>query len=151
MNWLMKSEPSTYSIDDLQKDRKTWWEGVRNYQARNFMMNEMKVGEEFIFYHSNAEPPAAVGIGRISAAAQPDQTQFDKKSSGYDKKSKKEKPLWHCVQVEFVKKFARPVPLSDIRAEKSLSKMVLVQKGSRLSVQPVTAAEFKKILQMAEK
>jgi predicted RNA-binding protein with PUA-like domain len=149
MKWLMKSEPSVYSIDHFAKDKKTWWEGVRNYQARNFMMNDMKVGDEFLFYHSNAEPSAAVGIGRVCAVAAPDLTQFDKKSEYFDPKATKEKPIWFCVQVEFVKKFSHPVTLADIKSETALSKMLLVQKGSRLSVMPVTDAEYRLILQMA--
>lgn len=148
MPWLMKSEPDVYSIDDLRRENKTWWEGVRNYQARNFMMKDMKVGDEVLFYHSNAEPPAAVGVARVCELAAPDATQFDKKSEYFEPRASREKPMWFCVCVEFVKTFKRPVPLEAIRAEKRLAKMTLVQKGSRLSVHPVTQDEFDLIHQM---
>lgn len=148
--WLMKSEPSTYSIDDFAKDKKTLWTGVRNYQARNFMMNDMKAGDLFLFYHSNAEPPCAAGIGKIVRAGVVDPTALDKKSEYYEPKATKEKPIWHCAEVGFVEKFKTPVPLSELRDESRLKNMVLLKKGSRLSVQPVTAAEFEIICKMAK-
>src|SRR4051812_16465245 len=134
--WLMKSEPDVFSIDDLARDKRSLWEGVRNYQARNFM-NEMSVGDEIIFYHSSAEPPCAAGIARVSGKAVPDPTQFDKKSEYFEKRATKEKPVWFCVEVEFVKAFKHPVGLNQIREEKSLSTLALLQRGQRLSVQPV--------------
>jgi len=140
--WLIKSEPTSYSIDDLKRDKATLWEGVRNYQARNFM-NEMRVGDLAIFYHSSAEPPAAVGIAEINGLAEPDPTQFDSNDSHYDPKATPSKPIWYCVRVKFKQKFEREITLSELRAQKGLEKMVLLQKGSRLSVQPVTAKEFK--------
>ena len=143
--WLMKSEPEVYSIDHLAKDSTTWWEGVRNYQARNFMTADMSPGDQVLFYHSNAEPPGIAGLAVVSAKAAPDQTQFDKKSDVFDPKALKEKPRWFCVEVKFVKKFKRFVSLNDVKANKTLAKMVLVQKGSRLSIQPVTATEFELI------
>lgn len=143
--WLMKSEPDVYSIDTLKKDQKTWWEGVRNYQARNFMMKEMAVGDLVLFYHSNAEPPGVAGLARVCATAQPDKTQFDKKSEYYDEKATKEKPPWFCVQVEFVKKFKHLVSLNDLRAEKSLADMLVLKKGQRLSVQPVDKKHFETV------
>ena len=97
----MKSEPTTYSIDHLKKDKKTIWDGVRNYQARNFMMQDMKVGDTVLFYHSNAEPPGVSGVAKISKAAIPDPTQFDKKSKYFDPKATKEKPRWFCVEIAF--------------------------------------------------
>ncbi len=148
--WLMKSEPDAYSIDQFQKDKKTLWEGVRNYQARNFMTQSMSIGDEILFYHSNATPPCIVGLGRISKAAQPDPSAFDKKSDYYEPKATPERPIWECVEVEFVEKFANPLPLSEVRNIKALEKMILVKKGSRLSIQPVTLTEFKTILKICQ-
>jgi predicted RNA-binding protein with PUA-like domain len=140
--WLIKSEPTSYSIDDLKRDKTTLWEGVRNYQARNLMMNEMKVGDLALFYHSSAEPPGAVGIAEISGAAEPDPTQFDANDSHYDPKATPAKPIWYCIRVKFKEKFGRQVPLSELREQKGLANMVLLRRGSRLSVQPVTQKEF---------
>lgn len=142
--WLMKTEPDVYSIDTLQKDKKTWWEGVRNYQARNFMQS-MQVGDTVLFYHSSCEVPGIAGIGKISHTAEPDQAQFDKKSEYYEPAATKEKPRWFCSQVQFVKKLKEVVALEELRKHKALDKMVLLQRGSRLSVQPVSEAEFKYI------
>jgi len=146
--WLIKSEPSAYSIDDLKRDKSTLWEGIRNYQARNFMMKEMKVGDEALFYHSSAEPPGAVGIAEVSGAAEPDPTQFDSGDSHYDPKATPAKPIWFCVRVKFKQKFARQVALSELRERKELKDMVLLQKGSRLSIQPVTEKEFKLVSEL---
>jgi predicted RNA-binding protein with PUA-like domain len=143
--WLMKSEPGAFSIDDLRAKKETLWDGVRNFQARNFMMKEMSLGDEVIFYHSNADPSAAVGVITISGAAVPDPTQFDSADSHYDPKATPAAPIWYCVRVKFKTKFARPVPLAELRAQKPLQKMVLLRKGSRLSVQPVTEKEFKAV------
>ena len=149
--WLMKSEPSAYSIDDLKRDKSTLWEGVRNYQARNFMMKEMSPGDEVLFYHSNADPPAVAGVAEVSGAAEPDPTQFDSADCHHDPKSTPAKPIWYCVRVKFKLKFARQIPLSELRERKDLQKMVLLQKGSRLSVQPVTEKEFKIITTLGSK
>jgi len=146
--WLIKSEPSAYSIDDLKRDKSTLWEGVRNYQARNFMMKEMKVGDEALFYRSSAEPPGAVGIAEVSGAAEPDPTQFDSGDSHYDPKATPAKPIWFCVRVKFKQKFTRQVALSELRERKELKDMVLLQKGSRLSIQPVTEKEFKLVSEL---
>src|SRR4030095_7002551 len=140
---LIKSEPTAYSIDDLKRDKSTLWEGIRNYQARNFMMKGMKVGDEALFYHSSAEPPGAVGIAEVSGPAEPDPTQFDANDSHYDPKSTPENPNWYCVRVKFKEKFARLVSLSELREQKDLQNMVLLRKGSRLSIQPVTEKEFR--------
>jgi len=148
--WLMKSEPSVFSIDDLKKAERTLWEGVRNYQARNYMMNDMAVGDEVLFYHSNAEPPGVAGVATVSKAAIPDPTMFDKKSEYFEPKATKDKPIWFCVEVKFAKKFKALLSLNDLRENKTLANMVLLQKGSRLSVQPVTAAEFIEILEMTK-
>ena len=144
--WLMKSEPTSYSIDDLKSGNTTLWDGVRNYQARN-LMREMRVGDQALFYHSNAEPPAVAGIMEISGLAEPDPTQFDPKDSHYDPKATPGNPIWYGVRVKFKKKFARPISLAEIREHKALQTMVLL-KRSRLSVQPVTEKEFKIISEL---
>ena len=149
--WLVKSEPETYSIDDLKKDQKTWWEGVRNYQARNFMMNEMKVGDDVLFYHSNAEPTGIAGLCQVSAPAEADQTQFDQKSDFYDEKSTRENPRWKCVQVKFVKKFPKIITLEQMRKDSALKNMLLLRPGQRLSVQPVTETEFNHLMKLTNK
>lgn len=140
--WLMKSEPDVFSIDDLAQKKVSLWDGVRNYQARNFMMNSMKLGDVVLFYHSNAEPPGIAGLAKISRAAQPDPSQFDKKSEYYDAAATVQKPRWYCVQVAFVKKFKKLLSLDEIRKTKSLQSMLVIKKGQRLSIQPVTKAEF---------
>ena len=147
--WLMKSEPDTYSIDQLQKDKTTWWEGVRNYQARNYMMKEMSVGDEVLFYHSSCEVPGVAGLAVISKEAEPDKLQFDKKSDYYDPKATKEKPIWFCTQVKFTAHAKNYVSLEQIRKDKKLKDMMVVQKGSRLSIQPVTKVDFDHILKLS--
>jgi predicted RNA-binding protein with PUA-like domain len=146
--WLMKSEPDVYSIDHLARDHQEPWEGVRNYQARNFM-SEMAEGDLVIFYHSNAKPPGAAGVCRVCREAYPDDTQFNKKSKYYDPKSKKEDPRWSMVDVEFVEKFDEPISLQALKDDAALEGMRVTQKGSRLSVQPVDKAHFKRVLKMA--
>ena len=146
--WLMKSEPNTYSIQDLKKSRKDLWDGVRNYQARNFMMQEMQVGDEVLFYHSNAKPPGVVGLARVSKKAQPDPTALDSKSKYYDPAASKENPRWFCVEVAFKSIFKKIISIEELRKEKALSKMLLLKKGQRLSVMPVTEAEYMHILKM---
>lgn len=141
--WLMKSEPDVYSIDDLARDKKTYWDGVRNYQARNFMRDQMKPGDRVFFYHSNAEPPGIAGICEVSAEGFPDPSQFDSEDVHYDPDSKKEKPSWFCVDVKFIKKFPRLITLDELKKIKGLEKMLLLQRGQRLSVQPVAEKEWK--------
>lgn len=138
----MKSEPEVFSIDDLKAAKTTWWEGVRNYQARNFMMKDMQVGDQVLFYHSNAEPSGIAGLAEVSQAAKPDTTQFDAKSEYYDAKSTKENPRWHCVQVKFIDKFPEVLSLEQLKKQKPLSEMQVLKKGQRLSVQPVTTKDF---------
>lgn len=147
--WLMKSEPDVFSIDQLKKDKTTPWSGVRNYQARNFM-KEMSLGDEVIFYHSSADPSGAVGLAKVSKLAFPDPTQFDKRSEYFDPKASKEKPIWFCVEVAYVHTFKQLLTLSDLRHEKSLKDMVVLRKGSRLSVQPVTEKEFATVKKMGD-
>jgi predicted RNA-binding protein with PUA-like domain len=146
--WLIKSEPEVYSIDDLEKDKKTYWDGVRNYQARNFMRDEMKKGDQVIFYHSNTEPPAAVGICEVVKEGYPDFTAFDPDDKHFDPKSKEDNPTWIMVDVKFVKKFNKPVPITDMKENAKLKDMKLVQRGNRLSVMPLTKTEFDEIVKM---
>ncbi len=148
--WLIKSEPVTFSIDDLakSKDQTTSWDGVRNYQARNFIRDEMKIGDKVIFYHSSTEPPAAVGVCQIVKEGYPDLTAFDPINDHFDPKSKKDSPTWFMVDVKFIKKFSKAVSLSEIKSNKKLLKFRLIQPGNRLSVMPVTKDEFDEIVKM---
>lgn len=146
--WLMKSEPDVFSIDDLKNKKKSGWDGVRNYQARNFMRDEMKIGDLVLFYHSSCEIPGVAGLACVSKESHPDPTQFDSKSDYYDPKATKDNPRWFMVEVEFVEKFDDVITLSEIKERKELANMPLVQKGSRLSINPVTEKEFKTIVQM---
>lgn len=145
--WLMKSEPETYSIDDLERDGVTAWNGVRNYQARNFM-RAMRVGDRVLFYHSSTELPGVAGVAEVCAAAHPDVSQFDRKGEYFEPRATKEKPVWECVDVRFVAKFRRIVALAALRDRPELKSMTLLQKGSRLSVQPVTATHFDAVRKM---
>jgi predicted RNA-binding protein with PUA-like domain len=149
--WLMKTEPDVYSIDRLAKEKKTAWTGVRNYQARNFMMNEMQVGDEVLFYHSSTEPPGIAGLARVCTEARPDKTALDKKCEYYDKNATPENPIWFCVEVEFQSKFKNYLELATLRETPGLADMALLRKGQRLSIQPVRADEFKIITKMAAK
>lgn len=146
--WLMKSEPDVFSIDQLKKDSTTWWEGVRNYQARNFMMKDMQVGDAVLFYHSNATPPGVAGLAVISKSAEPDKLQFDKKSEYFDPKATKEKPIWFCVQVKYDDKFKELVSLQELRDNDKLKEMLVLAKGSRLSIQPVDKKHFDVVKKM---
>lgn len=147
--WLMKSEPSVFSFDDLMAApaRTTCWDGVRNYQARNFMRS-MSVGDQVLFYHSSADPPVVVGIAEVVRTAYHDPTQFDRKHKHYDPASDPSIPRWDMVDIKYVRRFPRPVTLDELRKETKLKKMVLLQKGSRLSVQPVSLSEWTHILSM---
>jgi predicted RNA-binding protein with PUA-like domain len=149
-HWLMKSEPSAFSIDDLAKARKTGWEGVRNYTARNFLRDDVKPGDEVLFYHSSADPAGVAGVARVVRGAYADPTQFDRKSEFHDPGSKKDDPRWVAVEIEFVRKLPRVVTLAELKAHPALAKMAVTQKGSRHSVQPVTPAEFAAVLAMAK-
>ncbi len=149
--WLMKTEPTTYSIEDLAKEPKqtTCWEGVRNYQARNLLRDEIKKGDRVLFYHSACKEPAVVGTAVVSREGYPDSHAFDRRSKYYDPKSDPENPRWFMVDVKLETKFKAPVTLAQLREQPSLKEMVLLQKGSRLSVQPVRKKEFDKILKLA--
>lgn len=150
-HWLMKCEPDVYSIDDLKRDGKTHWEGVRNYQARNFMRDKMQVGDWVFFYHSNAEPSGIAGLAKVCKAGYPDFTALDPKSKYFDEAATPNDPRWTMVDIQFVQKFPRLITLADLRGHKALAKMLVLQKGSRLSVQPVTPEEFKSVKLLAEK
>jgi len=148
--WLVKSEPNAYSIDNLVKDKKTYWDGVRNYQARNIMRDDMKKGDLVLFYHSNAEPNAVVGICEIVREGYPDFTAFDSENKHFDPKSSTENPTWIMVDIKLVKKFKRPVTLKEIKENPKLQTMRLVQRGNRLSVMPIEKKEFDLILKLSE-
>ncbi len=146
--WLMKSEPDAYSIDDLERDRMQPWDGVRNYQARNMMRDEMKPGDKAFFYHSSCEVPAVVGIMKIASQAYPDPTQFDRRSKYFDPKSTEENPRWYLVDVAFERKLKRPITLKEIKDEPSLEGFTLTRRGNRLSVFPVSKEHWRAVLAM---
>ena len=145
----MKSEPSDYSIDDLIKDKKTHWDGVRTFQARN-NMREMKVGDGVFFYHSNSDPKAIVGIATVCREAYPDFTQFDKDNKYYERRATEDKPYWFMVDIQFVTKFAKPWSLAMLREVPALEGMLLLKRGQRLSVQSVTSREWRAVCRLAE-
>lgn len=151
--WLMKSEPTDFSIDDLAKAPKktTYWDGVRNYQARNFMRDEMKIGDQVLYYHSNTKPAGVVGVCEVVKEGYPDFSAFDPEDKHYDPKSNSENPTWIMVDIKLKKKFKNIVTLTEIKENKKLRNMKLVQRGNRLSVMPVTKKEFEEILKMSEK
>ena len=147
--WLIKSEPDVYSIADLARDRKTFWEGVRNYQARNSMRDDMQKGDLVLFYHSNADPMGVAGVARVCKEAYPDHTQFDRKSEYYDAGAKKDDPRWLMVDVEIVERFPEIVTLETLKSDRALDGMLVVKRGMRLSVQPVELEHFRRVLELA--
>jgi len=140
--WLMKCEPAAYTIDDLARDGRTSWEGVRNYQARNFMRDQMQVGDGVLFYASNADPSGITGLAEIVRAGYPDRFAWTRGHKYYDPASDESVPVWYMVDVGFVERFANPVPLEVLKSTKGLESMMVTQKGSRLSVQPATRDEY---------
>jgi predicted RNA-binding protein with PUA-like domain len=140
--WLMKCEPAAYTIDDLERDGRTSWEGVRNYQARNFMRDLMQQGDGVLFYASNAEPSGVTGLAEVVKPGYPDPFAWKKGHKYFDEASRKDAPVWYMVDVGFVERFASTIPLAALKTTKGLEKMVVTQKGSRLSVQPVTKTEY---------
>lgn len=146
--WLFKSEPSAYSIDDLAREGITAWTGVRNYQARNFMRDAMRPGDPGFFYHSSCEVPGIVGIIEVARSAYADPTQFDRKSRYYDPGATREEPRWLNVDVKFVRR-TQVVGLDELRREKALRKMQVLQRGNRLSITPVTPAEWACVMRLA--
>ncbi|MEP6941557.1 MAG: EVE domain-containing protein [Betaproteobacteria bacterium] len=149
-HWLMKSEPDDVSIDDLaaMPKKTVAWYGVRNYQARNFMRDQMQVGDLVFFYHSSCPEPGIAGIARVSKLAYPDASQFDRKSKYFDAKATPEAPRWYNVEVTLVKK-TRLISLAEMRADKELATMIVLQRGNRLSITPVTAKEWKTVERLA--
>ena len=147
--WLVKSEPDVYSFDDLQRDGRTYWDGVRNYQARNTLRDDMKLGDLALYYHSNADPTGIVGYCRVVREGYPDFTQFDAGHHHYDPTSKVEDPRWYMVDVEAVAAFGEILSLERLKADPSLEGMLLLRKGQRLSVMPVEEAHFRHILGLA--
>jgi predicted RNA-binding protein with PUA-like domain len=148
-HWLLKSEPDVYSIEALRRDQTTHWEGVRNYQARNHL-RAMKLGDLALFYHSNADPPGVAGVVRVCRLAYPDASQFDPESHYHDPGSKPTDPRWSMVDVEFVEALPELVPLEALKADSSLDGMLVRKRGMRLSVQPVEAAHFKRVLKLGK-
>lgn len=150
--WLVKSEPEVFSIINLQnqKDQTTHWDGVRNYQARNYLRDEMKMGDRVLFYHSNAEPLAIVGVCEVVKEGYPDFTAFDPKDNHFDPKSKKENPTWYMVDLKLNEIFKYPITLEQIKSNKKLQDMKLIQRGNRLSVMPITKDEFNEIIRMSK-
>jgi predicted RNA-binding protein with PUA-like domain len=148
--WLFKSEPTAYSIDDLARDGSTHWDGVRNYQARNMLRDDIQVGDRVLFYHSNAKPMAVVGMAKVVQSGYPDHTAFDPQDHHYDPKSDPDTPTWFMVDIELIQKLPNPVTRDELRDDETTSGMMLLQRGSRLSVQPVTEAEWKAIHRLAK-
>lgn len=150
--WLMKTEPDVFSIKDLQKEPKktAHWDGVRNYQARNLMRDKMKVGDGVLFYHSRIDPSVA-GTARVVRAGYPDHTARNKKGKYYDPKATADNPRWYMVDVQFESEFDQPIPLAELRETPGLEKMVLLKKGVRLSVQPVSPDEYRTIVRLGRK
>jgi len=149
--WLMKCEPSAYTIDDLERDGRTSWEGVRNYQARNFMRDDMRVGDGVLFYASNADPSGVTGVAEIVREGYPDAFAWRKGHKYFDEKSTKDAPVWYMVDIGFVERFAEVVPLETLKATPGLEDMLVTRKGSRLSVQPVSGSEWKVVLRLGRR
>ncbi len=147
-HWLMKVEPSAYTIDDLERDGRTGWEGVRNYQARNLLRDEIQVGDRVLFYASNATPSGVAGIAEVVTAGYPDPLQFRKGDDYFDPKATSAKPIWFSVDIAFVERFPAVLPLAALKGNPKLRKMLVVKRGMRLSVQPVTAEEFAEVRRM---
>lgn len=143
--WLVKSEADCYSIDDLKKDKKTAWTGIRNFQARNFMQKDMSVGDLVLYYHSNSEPTGIYGIAKVASKPHPDMTQFEKDGEYFEPRATKDKPVWYCVDLAFVKKFKSPISLADLKKDEELRGMPVIKRGMRLSVQPVLEKHYSRI------
>lgn len=149
--WLMKCEPSAYTIDDLARDGKTSWEGVRNYQARNFLRDQMQLDDGVLFYASNADPSGVTGVATVVRAGYADPFAMKKGHKYYDAASSKDNPIWYMVDIGFVEKFADIVPLDVLKATKGLENMMVTRKGSRLSIQPVTKSEYDIVCRLGRK
>ena len=149
--WLMKCEPEAYTIEDLESDRSSTWEGVRNYQARNLLRDDMQVGDGVLFYASNAEPSGVTGLAEIVRSGFPDPTAWRKGHENFDPASTKARPVWYSVEIGFVERFDATLPLATLKATRGLEKMTVTQKGSRLSVQPVTRAEYDIVVRLGRR
>ena len=152
-HWLLKTEPAAFSIDDLanEKNQTTCWDGVRNYQARNSIRDDMQIGDKVLFYHSSAKPPHIAGTAVVVKESYPDFTAFDAKNNHFDPKSNHDSPTWFMVDIRLEQKFKRPLPLDELKQNQKLEGMVLLQKGSRLSVQPVSKQHFDLIVKLGSK
>lgn len=150
-HWLMKSEPDVFSIDDLASRGRENWDCIRNYQARNMMRDDMRIGDEIFFYHSSCEQPAIVGIARVCSQPYPDPTQFDRTSKYYDPKSTPDEPRWILVDVEFVRKLERPITLVEIKSHATLADMILTRRGNRLSIMPVDQRHWDFIMRLTDR
>ena len=152
-NWLFKADPKDYSIDDLanEQNQTTSWDGIRNYMARNLLRDEIKKGDQILLYHSNANPKGIVGLGKVVRSAYPDDTALDQSSVYYDPKSTKDNPIWYMVDVKLVEMFPKVIELRELKETKGLEEMMLTQRGSRLSIQPVRKSEWKIIMQLVSK
>jgi predicted RNA-binding protein with PUA-like domain len=150
--WLLKSEPDVFSIHDLENatDQTTDWGGVRNYQARNYIRDQMKPGDRVLFYHSNAEPSGVAGVAQVRSAAYPDPSAFDGRDPYFDPKSRAENPTWYAVDVQWVQTFRVVIPLARLKADPELVGMEVLQRGSRLSVQSVSKPHFDRVLKLAK-
>lgn len=148
--WLMKTEPDAFSIDDLAKAGVEPWDGIRNYQARNYMRDSMKIGDKILIYHSRAQPVGVVGIAEVASEPYPDATQFDPKSKYFDPKSQPDNPRWVLVDVRYLSHLPRLVSLAELKLNPELNQMLVVKRGMRLSIQPVSEPHFKMVCAMAE-
>jgi predicted RNA-binding protein with PUA-like domain len=146
--WLFKSEPDCFSIDDLKREGTSHWDGVRNYQARNILRDEIKRGDGVLFYHSGVQPPGVVGLAEVAKSGYPDHTAWDPESEHFDPKASEDNPIWYMVDVRFVRKLPEMLPLPQLKKEPGLEQMMVTQRGSRLSVQPVTSDEWKVVQRM---
>lgn len=148
--WLMKTEPACYSIDDLLNETITSWDGIRNYQARNFMRDKMQIGDGVLFYHSSTNPAGVTGLAKVCKTAYPDHTAQDPENRHFDPKASKEKPIWMMIDVEFIEKFNKLISISELRSYPELDGMLLFQKGQRLSIQPVEKKHFDFIVKLSK-
>ncbi len=148
-SWLVKSEPDCYPFEQLEREGRTMWDGVRNYQARNFMRDEMSVGDLVLYYHSSTAVPGVIGVARVASAAYPDPTQFDEDSEYYDPKATKEEPRWYLVDLEPVERLPRLVSLEEMKSDQALEGMTLLRRGNRLSVMPVEPDQLQRVRELA--
>ena len=147
-HWLVKSEPDVYGIDELARDHSAMWDGIRNYQARNMMRDDMRIGEQVLYYHSSCPEPGVAGVAKVASAPYPDPTQFDKRSPYFDPKSDPADPRWILVDLAFVRKLRRTITLAELKADPLLAGMILIRRGNRLSIMPVEPEHFRRILSL---